>query len=79
MFNTFYHMKNYQREVWCMINKFDSFDIKSILYTKNSDTIMLNDQAFDLNLDDDSTDMKFDLETCRPLIPCTNWRHLNDD
>ena len=23
--------------------------------------------------------MKFHVETCRPLIPCTNWRNLNDD
>ena len=54
-----------------MINKFDSFDIKFIPHTENSDTIML--------IDDSSIDMKFDVETCRPLIPSTDWRNLNDD
>ena len=40
--------------------EFDSFNIKSIPYTNNSDTIMLIDEASNLNLDYDSIDMKFD-------------------
>jgi hypothetical protein len=40
---------------------------------------MLIDEASNLNLDDGSIDMKFDVETCRPLIPSTDWRNLNDD
>ena len=40
---------------------------------------MFIDEASNLNLDYDSIDMKFDVETCRPLIPCTDWRNLNDD
>ena len=79
MFSTFYHLNNYQRDVWSLINKFDSFDIKSIPYTKNYDTIMLIDEASNLNIDDGSIDMKFDVETCRPLIPSTDWRNSSDD
>jgi hypothetical protein len=26
-----------------------------------------------------SIDMKFDVETCRPFIPSTNWRNLNNE
>ena len=62
-----------------MINKFDSFDIKFIPPTKNSDTSMLIDEASNLNLDDGSIDMKFDVETCRPSILSTDWRNLNND
>jgi len=78
-FSTFYHLDNYQREVWSFINKFDSFDIKFIPHTNNYDISMLIDEAFNLNLDDSSIDMKFNVETCRPLIPRTNWRNSNDD
>ena len=79
MLNTFYHLNNHQREVWSLINKFDSFDIKSIPYTKNSDTIILIDEAYNLNLDYDSIDMEFNAKTCRPLIPSTDWINSNDD
>jgi hypothetical protein len=75
----FYHLNNYQREVWSLINKFESFDIKSIPYTDNSDTNMLIDEAFNLNLYESSIDMKFVVETCGPLIPSTNERISNDD
>ena len=51
--------------------------IKCIPHTNNYDTIMLIDEASNLNLDYDSIDMKFD--TCRPSIPCTNWINSNDD
>ena len=40
---------------------------------------MLIDEASNLNLDDGSIDMKFDVETCRPLISSTDWRNPNDD
>jgi hypothetical protein len=63
MFSTFYYLKIYKQEVWSMINKFDSFDIKFILHTKNYDTGMLIDEDSNLNLDDVSTDMKFDVQT----------------
>lgn len=79
MFNTFHHLNKHQQEVWNLIRKFDSFDIKSIPYTKNSDTIMLIDEASNLNLDYDSIYMKIDDETCKPLIPSTNQRNSNDD
>ena len=79
MFNTFYHLNNHQREVWSLINKFDSFDIKFIPYTKNYDTIMIIDEASNLNLDYDSIDMEFDAKTCRPLIPSTDYRNSNDN
>ena len=29
----FYHLNSYQREVWSLINKFDSFDIKFVPHT----------------------------------------------
>ena len=40
---------------------------------------MLIDEASNLNLDDGSIDMKFDDETCSPLIPSIYWRNSNDD
>ena len=40
---------------------------------------MLINEVSNLNLDDGSIDMKFDVETCRPLIPSTDWRNSNDD
>ena len=63
MFNTFHHLNKHQQEVWNLISKFDSFDIKSIPYTENYDTIMLIDEASNLNPDYDSIYMKIDDET----------------
>ena len=40
---------------------------------------MLINEASNLNLDYDSIDMKFDVETCRPLIPSIDWRNSKDD
>jgi hypothetical protein len=77
MFSTFHHLNNYQREVWSFINKFDSFNIKSIPYIEKYDTNMLIIDASKLNIYDGSIDMKFSDEPCRPLIPNTNWRILN--
>ena len=79
MFNTFHHLNKHHQKIWSLINKFDSFDIKSIPYTKNFDTIMLIDETSNLNLDYDSIDNKFHVDTCRTLIPSTDWRNLNDD
>ena len=61
-----------------MINKFNSFDIKFIPHTKNYDNNMLIDEDSNLNLDDRFIDMKFDVETCRLLIPSTDWRNSSD-
>ena len=62
----------FDKQIWL-------FDIKSIPYTENYDTIMLIDEASNLNLDDGSIDMKFDVKTYSPLIPSTDWGNLNDD
>ena len=40
---------------------------------------MLVDEASNLNLDDGSINMKFDVETCRSLIPTIDWRNSNYD
>ena len=77
MFSTSYHLVNYQRKEWSLINILDSFDIKFIPHTHNSDTSMLTNEASKLNLYDGSIDMNFFVEACRPLIPNTNWRISN--
>ena len=79
MFSTFDHFTNYQQEVWSLINKFDSFDIKFIPHIENFDTIMLIDEASNLNLNDGSIYIKFDVDNGRPLIPSTDWRNSNND
>ena len=76
MFNTFHHLNKHQQEVWNLISKFDSFDIKFIPSTEKYDTIMLIDEASNLNFD---YDMKFHVDTCRPLIPSTDWRNSKND
>ena len=40
---------------------------------------MLVDEASNLNLNDGSIDINFDVDTCKPLIPSADWRNLNDD
>jgi hypothetical protein len=40
---------------------------------------MLIDEASKLNIDDGSINMNFDVETCRTLIPSTDWRNLSND
>jgi ribonuclease HI len=37
MFNTFHHLNKHQKEVWNLISKFDSSDIKSIPHIENFD------------------------------------------
>ena len=39
---------------------------------------MLIDEASNFNLDDGSIHMKFNVETCRPLVPSIDWRNLNN-
>ena len=79
MFCTSYHLRNYQQEVWSLINKFESFNIKSIPHTKNYDTDMLINEASNLNIYDGSLEKKFSIDICRTLIPSTHWRISNDD
>ena len=79
MFNTFHHLNKHQQEVLDLISKFDSFDIKSIPYTENPDTLMLIDEASNLNLDYESIDLKFFIETCRTSISSTDWINSNND
>ena len=62
-----------------MIKKIYSFNIKPIPYIDNSDTNILIDEASKLNHYDNSIDMKTFAETCRTLIPTTNWRISNND
>ena len=40
---------------------------------------MLTEEASNLNINDSSIDIKFDVDTCRSLIPSTDWRNSNDD
>ena len=40
---------------------------------------MLIDEASNLNLNDGSIYIKFDVDNGRPLIPSTNWRNSNND
>ena len=79
MFRNFDHLTNYQREVWSLINKFDSFNIKFIPHTKTYDTIMLIDEDSNLNLNDGYIHVKFDVDNGKPLIPSTYWRNSNND
>ena len=58
--------------------EFDSFDIKFIPHTETSHTIMLIDEASNLNLIDGSIYIKFDVDNGRPLIPSTDWRNSNN-
>ena len=79
MFNIFYHLNKHQRKVWSFINKFDSFDIEFIPHIETFDTIMLIDEASNLNLNDGSIYIKFDVDNGRPLIPSIDWRNSNND
>ena len=42
------HLKNYQREVWDLMNKFEAFNIKSIPRTLNHEADMLANAASNL-------------------------------
>jgi ribonuclease HI len=79
---TSHHLKNYQREVWNLMNKFEAFNIKSIPHIENCDVDMLENVASNLILSDDFTHDIFFVELIyRPSIPSniTNWRIFDDD
>ena len=76
------HLKNYQREVWYLMNKFEYFNIKSIPHTLNFEADMLAIAASNLFPSDDFSHDKFSVELIyRPSIPdnITNWRVFEDD
>ena len=62
-----------------MINKFESFNIKSSPCTNILDTDVLINETSNLNIYDGYLGNKFSIEICRPLIPSTNWTISNDD
>ena len=76
------HLKNYQREVWELINKFEDFNIKSIPLSMNSKVEMLANAAPNLCLCDDFSHDNFFVKLIyRPSIPdnIMNWRVFEDD
>ena len=56
------HLKNYQREVWELINKFEDFNIKSIPHSKNYEVDMLANVASNISPSDDFSHDKFSIE-----------------
>ena len=79
---TSHHLKNYQQEAWNLINKFESFNIKSIPRSKHSEANMLANVASNLSPSDDFTHDKFLIEFIyRPSIldNITSWRIFDDD
>ena len=79
---TYNHLKNYQREVWDLINKFEAFNIKSIPHTLNHEADMLANVASNLFPSDDFSHDTFSIELIYRLsIPdnITNWRVFEDD
>ena len=76
------HLKNYQREVWELINKFKAFNIKSIPRSMNSEVDMLANATPNLCLSDDFSHDKFSVELIyRSSIPdnIMNWRVFKDN
>ena len=76
------HLKNYQREVWELINKFEAFNIKSIPRAMNSKANMLANAISNLCPSVDFSHDKFFVELIySPSIPnnITNWRVFKDD
>ena len=70
------HLKNYQREVWELINKFEDFNIKSIPCSMNFEQDMLDNVASNICLSDDFSHDKFSIELIyRALIldNIMNW------
>ena len=79
---TYNHLKNYQREVWDLISKFEAFNIKSIRCILNSKADMLANVASNLCPSDDFSHDKFYVELIyRPSIVdnITNWRVFEDN
>ena len=76
------HLKNYQQEVWELINKFEAFNIKSIPHSMNSKADMLANAASNLCPSVDFYHDIFSIELIyRSSIPdnITNWRVFADD
>ena len=60
-----YHLKNYQQEVWNLVNKFEAFSIKYIPHIENYDTNMFENAMSD----NDPTYNRFCIELIfRPSI-----------
>jgi hypothetical protein len=76
------YLKNYQREVWDLISKFEAFNIKSIPRTMNFETDMLANVASNLCPSDGFSHDRFSVELIyRSSIPnnITNWRVFKYD
>ena len=76
------HLKNYQLEVWDLINKFEAFNIKSIPRTMNSEVDMLANAASNLCPSDNFSHHSFSVELIyKSSIPdnIMNWRVFEDD
>ena len=79
---TSHHLKNYQREVWNLMNKFESFNIKYIPHSKNFKDDMLANVTSNLSPNDDFThDRSYVKLIYRPSIldNITSWRIFDDD
>ena len=53
------HLKDYQQELWNLMNKFEAFTIKSIPRSENSEDDMLANMASNLSPSDDFTMINF--------------------
>ena len=76
------HLKNYQQEVWELINKFKAFNIKSIPCSMNYEVNMLANVTSNLCPSDDFSNEIFSIELIYGLsIPdnITNWTIFKDD
>ena len=76
------HLKNCQREVWELINKFKDFSIKSIPHSMNFEVDMLANVASNLCPSDDFSHDKFYVELIYRLSildDIMNWRVFEDD
>ena len=79
---TYNHLKNYQQEVWELINKLESFYIKSIPCSMNSKEDMLANATSNICLSDDFSHDKFSIELVYRssiLDNIMNWRVFEDD
>ena len=72
---TSHQLKNYQKEVWNLMSKFEAFNIKCIPPTKKIDVDMLANAASNLGPSDDFTHDIFSLELIyRP----SNWENVTN-
>ena len=71
-----YHLKNYQQEVWDLMNKFEEFNIKSIPHIENSNINMLANAASN----NDPSYHKFYIKLiCKLSILDNNHRIFGDE